>query len=197
MLRLVLFCTVLGAGVALLLSAGLGSDGYSTFVHGVAIALDSSFWTVNLFVGGTLIVVASVRGVRPGWGTLVQPVVVGLTVSGLMSVLGQPDDLLARFVLLALSLVVLPVGVAGYLAVDAGAGPTEAAAMALNPPVPFAWSYSLIQGGGAFVGWLCGAAIGPGTLLVILLLGPSVDLVLRFLSRNAGQAARSARGRPN
>jgi uncharacterized membrane protein YczE len=31
------------------------------------------------------------------------------------------------------------------------------------------------------VGWLLGAAIGPGTLLVILLLGPAVDLLRRSL----------------
>ncbi len=50
--------------------------------------------------------------------------------------------------------------VAGYLAADAGAGPTEAAAIAMDPPVPFKWSYSVVQGGGALLGWLCGAAIG-------------------------------------
>ncbi len=77
----------------------------------------------------------------------------------------------------SLSFPVLAVGVAGYLAVDAGAGPTEAAALAFDPPVPFKWSYSVVQGGGALLGWLCGAAVGPGTLLVIFLLGPLVDLL--------------------
>jgi len=72
--------------------------------------------------------------------------------------------LLAAFVLLAL-------GVAGYLASNTGAGPAEAAAIAWDRPVPFRWSYSIVQGGGALVGWLLGAAIGPATLVVILLLG--------------------------
>ena len=76
-----------------------------------------------------------------------------------------------------LSFPVVAVGVAGYLAVDSGAGPTEAAALAFDPPVPFRWSYSVVQGGGALLGWLCGAAVGPGTLLVIFLLGPLVDLL--------------------
>jgi uncharacterized membrane protein YczE len=71
--------------------------------------------------------------------------------------------------------------VAGYLGSGTGAGPTEAAALAVDPPVPFRWSYSIVQGGGALGGWLLGAAIGPGTLLVIALLGPAVDLVDRRL----------------
>jgi uncharacterized membrane protein YczE len=75
--------------------------------------------------------------------------------------------------------VVVAIGVAGYLGSGTGAGPTEAAAIAFDPPVPFRWSYTAVQGGGALGGWLLGAAIGPGTLLVILALGPVVDLTLR------------------
>ena len=35
-----------------------------------------------------------------------------------------------------------------------------------------------MQGVGALVGWLLGADIGPGTILVVLALGPLVDLLL-------------------
>jgi uncharacterized membrane protein YczE len=52
-------------------------------------------------------------------------------------------------------------------------------AIAWDPPIPFRWSYNLVQGGGALVGWLLGAAVGPGTVLVFLLLGPAVDLFRR------------------
>jgi len=45
--------------------------------------------------------------------------------------------------------------------------------------VPFRWSYGIVQGGGALIGWLLGAAIGLGTIFVIVLLGPMVDLVSR------------------
>lgn len=177
LVRLVLSCAVLGAGVAMLLIAALGSDGYSTMINGLSIALDATFWVVNLVVGVVLVAMSWVRGLRPGLGTITQPLVVGFVVSGLLDTFVEPDAWWARVSLLVLSFPVLAVGVAGYLAVDAGAGPTEAAALAFDPPVPFRWSYSIVQGGGALVGWLCGAAIGPGTILVILLLGPLVDLV--------------------
>jgi uncharacterized membrane protein YczE len=48
-------------------------------------------------------------------------------------------------------------------------------------------------GGGALAGWLLGAAIGPGTVLVIFLLGPAVDLVatrVRFLDIHASAGER-------
>jgi uncharacterized membrane protein YczE len=83
---------------------------------------------------------------------------------------------------------VLALGIAAYLGSNLGAGPAEAAALAWDPPVPFKWSYSAVQGGGAVVGWLLGAAVGPGTLAVVLLLGPAVDLAARTLRLNVTQA---------
>lgn len=175
LVRLVVSCVILGVGVAMLLIAALGSDGYSTMVNGLSIAFDVKFWVVNLIVGILLVSMAWTRGLKPGMGTIVQPLVVGFVVSGLLDASDEPDSIWIRITLLVLSFPVVAVGVAGYLAVDAGAGPTEAAALAFDPPVPFKWSYSVVQGGGALLGWLCGAAIGPGTLLVIFLLGPLVD----------------------
>lgn len=181
LIRLVVSCVILGIGVAMLLIAALGSDGYSTMVNGLSIALDVKFWVVNLVVGVLLVSMAWVRGLKPGMGTIVQPLVVGFVVSGLLDAFDEPNNMSIRIALLVLSFPVVAVGVAGYLAVDAGAGPTEAAALAFDPPVPFKWSYSVVQGGGALLGWLCGAAIGPGTLMVIFLLGPLVDwLSARF-----------------
>lgn len=178
-LRLVVSCIVLGVGVALLLSAALGSDGYSTMINGLALAFGVGFWVVNLVVGTVLVALSWARGLRPGAGTIVQPVVVGAVVSVVLSLVGTPEEWWVRVVLLVVSVPVLAVGVAGYLAADAGAGPTEAAAIALDPPVPFRWSYSIVQGGGALVGWLCGAAVGPGTVLVIVGLGPLIGWLSR------------------
>ena len=182
-------CVVLGVGVALLLAADLGSDGYSTFVNGVAITTGVDFWIVNLVVGVVLVSLAALRKVRPGVGTVVQVVLVGVTVSVVLDLLATPDALPWRIVLLAVAFPVLALGIALYLGSHTGAGPAEAAALAWDPPVPFRWSYSAVQGGGALVGWLLGATVGVGTLAVILLLGPAVDVVARTLALDLHQEA--------
>ena len=184
---LVAGCLVLGVGVAMLLSADLGSDGYSTFVNGIALRLGVSFWVVNLVVGAVLVGLAAARRVRPGPGTIVQVVLVGVVISAVLEVLDTPDVLVGRAALLVLAFPVLAVGIAGYLGSNAGAGPAEAAALAWDPPVPFRWSYSLVQGGGALGGWLLGATIGVGTIAVIVALGPLVDLASRFLGLDVHQ----------
>ena len=174
-------CVVLGTGVAMLLAADLGSDGYSTFVNGVALSTGTTFWVANTAVGVVLVALAALRKVRPGVGTVVQVVLVGVTVSLVLGLLETPDHLVWRVVLLVAAFPVLALGIAIYLGSHTGAGPAEAAALAWDPPVPFRWSYSLVQGGGALGGWLLGATLGAGTLAVILLLGPAVDLSARLM----------------
>jgi uncharacterized membrane protein YczE len=182
LVQLVVACAVLGVGVSLLLDARLGSDGYSTMVNGLTIAGPLRFALVNLVVGVSFVAMAWLRHRPPGLGTVTQVVVVGLVIDLVLPLLPQPDGMVARGAELALAFVVLCVGVAGYLAVDLGAGPAEAGALAWDPPVPFRWSYTGVQGGGALVGWVCGAAVGPGTLLVVLLIGPVVARMLPLLT---------------
>lgn len=178
---LLIGCVVLGTGVAMLLAADLGSDGYSTFVNGIALTTGITFWIANLVVGAALVALAMLRKVYPGIGTVVQVVLVGVVVSVVLDVVTTPDDLAWRIVLLGAAFPVLAMGIALYLGSHTGAGPAEAAALAWDPPVAFRWSYSVVQGGGAVGGWLLGATVGVGTLAVIFLLGPAVDLAARLM----------------
>ena len=179
-------CVVLGTGVAMLLLATLGSDGYSTLVNGIRLATDIPFLAANVLVSIVFVLLAWARGLRPGIGTVIQIVIVGLTVSLLLSWFDEPSSLVTQVVLLVAALPVLSLGIAGYLGSHTGAGPAEAAALAWDPPVPFRWSYSCVQIIGATVGWLLGAAIGPGTV-VSFLLGPTVDLAARALRVTTSQ----------
>lgn len=180
-------CLVLGLGVGLLLTADLGSDGYSTLVNGISRSTGISFMVANLAVSAGFLLLAAVRGLMPDVGTLVQVVVVGVTVSVTIDLLETPESLAGRSAYLVVAFPVLAAGIAAYLGSNLGAGPAEAAALAWDPPLPFRWSYSFVQGGGAVVGWLLGAAIGPGTLAVVFLLGPAVDLAARTLRVNVTQ----------
>ncbi|MDT4938059.1 MAG: uncharacterized protein QOG80_1730 [Pseudonocardiales bacterium] len=195
LIQFLVSCVVLGIGVGLLLRASLGSDGYSTLVNGAAMSVGVPFFVMNAGVAAVFVAIAWLRGLPPGWSTIVQPVLVGFVINGVLVLVDGPDSLVLRTVLLVVAFPVVIAGVSGYLGSGAGAGPTEAAALAFDPPVPFRWSYSVLQGGSALIGWLLGAAIGPGTLLVIFLLGPAVDRVsarVRFLDIHASGLGRSS-----
>ena len=118
-----------------------------------------------------------------------QIALVGVTVTVALDLIARPDGWPARIALLVGAFPVLAVGIAAYLGSHTGAGPAEAAGLAWDPPVPFKWSYSVIQGGGALGGWLLGATIGAGTIAVIVILGPLVDLAARLLRVDVHQGA--------
>ena len=179
---------MLGVGVGMLLTADLGSDGYSTFVNGLALTFGVSFWVMNLVVGAVLVAMAALRRVRPGVGTVAQVVVVGVVISVLLAAWSTPGGLLGRTVLLVAAFPVLAAGIAAYLGSHTGAGPAEAAALAWDPPVPFRWSYSLVQGGGALGGWLLDATVGVGTIAVVVALGPMVDIASRLMRLDVHQS---------
>ena len=122
---------------------------------------------------------------RP-FGTVVQTVVVGGTVSVLLPPsYAHPDVLGAvrRAGHRPSSALLPPLGVAGYLASHTGAGPAEAAAISFDPPLTFKWSYTVLQAVSGLIGsGPSRAAVGPGTLLVSLFVGPTpVDLLTRAL----------------
>lgn len=181
-MQLLVSCVFLGAGVALLLNADLGSDGYSMMINGLTIATGIEFAAVNIGVGVLLVSLAWLRGRTPGLGTVVQPAVVGFAVSALMPVFPEPSSWSGKSVEFVAAFVLLCLGVAGYLAADLGAGPAEVAALAWDPPVPFKWSYSAFQFLGGLIGWLCGATFGIGTVVVVLLIGPVVARLIPWFT---------------
>src|SRR5690606_31403192 len=120
------------------------------------------------------IALAWLRGRPPGIGTLIQTAGVGASVNAFLPLMPGPESLALRGVEMVAGLLVLAVGVAGYLAVELGAGPAEAAALAFDPPVPFRWSYTVLQVTSMGVGWVLGAYVGVATVLVSHLLGQFV-----------------------
>lgn len=192
--RLLSGCVILGLGVALILTADLGSDGFSTLVNGLRLRTGWPFFIANVVVSVTFLVIAATRRVIPGLGTLAQIAVVGAVASIVLEALSTPSDLPGRIALLVASLPVLAVGIALYLGSHLGAGPMEAAGLAWDPPIPFRWSYNLIQLLSAIAGWLLGATIGVATVVVILVLGPLIDLTARLLGLDVHQGGRATPG---
>jgi uncharacterized membrane protein YczE len=165
----------------MVLVASFGSDGYSSLINGISRTTGAPYAAVNWTIGFTAVVLARLRGVRPGLGTITHPVVVGLTVNAVLDLVATPGSLAARVALLGVGALVLAAGVAGYLEAGLGAGPFEAATLALDP-IPFRVAYGVLQATGAIAGWLLGADIGVGTLVVVFGVGPAAAMLRQFWS---------------
>lgn len=180
--RLLLGQAVLGLGIGLLLACQLGSDGYSTAVHGLSAGFGIPYVAINIALATAFIALAWIRGIRPGLGTATQPIVVGAAATYVLSLSVEPTAILWRVAVFVPSLLMVAVGVAIYLSAQLGSGPVEAAALAWTDVLGFRLSYCIVQVAGAFAGWIAGAAVGAGTVATALAIGPLVTALGRASS---------------
>ena len=190
--QLVLASLVVAGGVALILGARLGSDGFSTLLSGVSRITGWPFWVGNVVIAAVLVGIAWALGLRPGIGTILQPLVTSVTINLLLAVMPVGLALGWRITMLIGGLLLLALGVAGYLAANAGVGAAEAISVALEPRIPFRWSYLVFQTLCFLTGWWCGADVGVGTIVVAALIGPLVTRmgpVVAWVTRSAPSAS--------
>lgn len=180
-LKLLVGAVILGLGIGLMLNARLGSDGFSTFINGIAVTLGVPFVLSNVGVGLLLVAFTGWRGIRLGIGTFLQPLTVGVTVSATRGLLPHPESLGARTLVCVLGFFVVAFGVALYLEANLGPGPAEGPALAVDPPVPFRFGYSALQIIQAAIGWFLGSPAGLGTIATVVLIGPVVDRIRALL----------------
>jgi len=160
-----------------------------------------SFGAATVLVGVVLVVVALAVGVRPGPGTLVNMVAIGLFADALLAS-GFAQDLAARPLGVRLAAVLAGVGLVAlgsalYIGAGLGAGPRDSLMLALSArtQLPVGLIRGLLEGSVLGVGWLLGGVVGVGTLLFASGIGPAVQLAFRVLRVDLPREPNRRRGR--
>lgn len=173
--RLVGGSAAIGAGVALLVRARLGLDGYSCLCAALAQHLHVAVGTASALLGAGLLVGAAL-GMRkvPHIGAAVEFLVVGQSINLALELLPQPAGPFLRIMTALAGLAALGVGVGVYLASDLCLAPFEAVAtwLAQCARRSFGLIYNLLEGICLLAGVLLGGRIGVMTAAVALVCGP-------------------------
>jgi uncharacterized membrane protein YczE len=174
-------------GVVLGLRSGLGVAPWDVFHDGIRQATPLSFGAATVLVGVVLVVVGLGFGVRVGPGTLVNMVAIGVFADALLDS-GFVQDLAARSLPVRLAAVLAGVGLVAlgsalYIGAGLGSGPRDSLMLALSAQtrLPVGLIRGLLEGTVLGVGWLLGGAVGVGTVLFAVGIGPAVQLAFRVL----------------
>jgi uncharacterized membrane protein YczE len=197
--RFVVGLALCAAGVWLSVEAHLGLSPWDVLHSGTSAHTGISFGTVVIAVGILVLVASRALGVRPGLGTVVNTVGIGLALDRLLATSwldGLATAPLAERVLALLAAVVLlGFGGAVYLGAGFGAGPRDSLMVACAARgLPIGASRCAIELSVLGVGWLLGGPVGVGTLLLALGTGPAVQASFHLL-REAPPGAAPARSR--
>jgi uncharacterized membrane protein YczE len=176
-----------GQGIWLGLQADLGVGPWDVLHGGLADKLGTPFGRTSIAVSVVVFVIALLARVRPGVGTVLNVLVIGVVIDLLLptSLLdGVRDGPLALRVLTTLAgIASVAVGSALYLGAHLGPGPRDGLMVAIHQRTgwPVGIARAVLECSVLVVGVLLGGPVGVGTIAFALLIGPAVQVAFRVL----------------
>jgi uncharacterized membrane protein YczE len=177
---------VLGIGIALTLQARLGVSPYDVLHQGIAEKTGLRVGTVVIVVGLVILVLWIPLRQRPGIGTVVNTLTVGLVIDLALLVLPEPDTLVARIPMLIVGIVVTGLGMGLYIGAGLGPGPRDGLMTGLAAKGFPLWAVRTVLEVTALVaGWILGGNVGVGTVAFAFSIGPLGQFFLARLHLGA------------
>jgi uncharacterized membrane protein YczE len=180
-----LFAGLIGFGLslALMVRAGLGLGPWDVLHQGIARRLGVQLGWVTIAVSAVVLLAWIPLRQRPGFGTISNLVVVGLTVNAALDAFGSPSGLGARTALLGGGILLNAASTALYIGAAFGPGPrdglmTGLAARGHSVRV----ARTVVELAALAVGGVLGGSIGIGTVVYALGIGPLVHPLLPLFS---------------
>lgn len=174
-------------GVRLIVVSGVGADAISTFVLGVLDHVSLQFGTVSMIFNALVLVLIFFYDRKMiGIGSLINSFGLGFCLN-IISELGILHTIPTGFHYpsVILGTIIFGVGTGIYLLAHAGSAAYESLMILLQRVfrISVTTARIFLDGSIFLVGFLLGGTVGWGTVIVLLLMGPSLDFTLRNLQK--------------
>lgn len=178
--RLAVGLFLYGFTMAMMVESTLGLDPWDVFHEGLTHHVGLSFGQVVIVVGAAVLLLWIPLRQKPGVGTLLNVVVVGLAADVGIAVIAQPDAMWLRITLLVGGIVGNAFAGALYIGAALGSGPRDGLWLGLVRRTGRSvrlWR-TTIELTVLAVGFALGGTVGVGTVLYAVTIGPLVQLFL-------------------
>lgn len=190
--RLVVGLVLCGAGIAFMVAANLGLGPWDVLHQGISGLTGIPIGRVGIYVGIVVLLMWIPLPERPGVGTVLNVLVIGLVIDGVLLVLDTPDAMAWRIVLLVAGPVLFGIGSGFYIGARLGPGPRDGVMTGLARQR--GWPVGRVRTGIELTvlaaGWLLGGTAGIGTVLFAVTIGPLVGYFLPRLEVDEALDAR-------
>ena len=173
-----------GFGITLFLRANLGLAPWDIFHKGLSEKLDISIGLVIEGVGLLLLLLWIPLRQRPGVGTILNAIEIGLVVNLTKPLIGEPDQLIIRALMVIAGVIVIGLGSALYIGAGLGSGPRDGLMLGLSKrsiggrQISIRVARTVVELTVMVAGLFLGGSIGIGTLIFMFGIGPLVQLIL-------------------
>jgi uncharacterized membrane protein YczE len=173
---------VLGIGIAMTLQARLGVSPYDVLHQGIAAKTGRSVGTVVIVVGIIILVFWIPLRQRPGLGTVLNTLTVGVVIDLAVRVVPEPELLAARIPLLVAGIAITGLGMGLYIGAGLGPGPRDGLMTGLAAKGFPLWAVrTALELAALAVGWILGGNVGIGTVAFAFSIGPLGHFFLAHL----------------
>jgi uncharacterized membrane protein YczE len=173
-----------GASLAFMVRGGLGLAPWDVLHSGVAGLLPLTLGQAVVGMSFVVLLLWIPLREKPGIGTVANSLLVGLSADATLSVLDEPAALPLRLLLLVGGVVLCAVATAMYIGSHFGRGPRDGLMTGLVRRTGL--STRVVRTGieltVVLLGWLLGGAVGLGTVLFAVAIGPLVQPMLPWFS---------------
>ena len=180
----------MGLGIALMADADLGLGPWDVLHQGLARHTGLSLGVLNIAVGAVVLLLWVPLRQRPGTGTVLNVLVIGVVVDLALAVLPEPGPLAVRTAAMLAGVVLMGIGSGLYIGAGLGPGPRDGLMTGVAArghsvrSVRTALELTVLV-----LGWLLGGTVGVGTVVLAVAIGPLVQVSLERLGLPAPTTA--------
>lgn len=173
-----------GFAAALMVEARLGVDPWTVFAQGMSNVTGLSLGLLTILIGVAVMLLWIPLRQRPGVGTLLNMVLVGVALDIGLFMLDAPEALWQRIIFFVSGLLLLAIATGLYIGSNFGAGPRDGLMTGMNSrfKVPIWLARTTVEITVLLIGWALGGNLGIGTLVFALAIGPLCNITLPLLS---------------
>jgi uncharacterized membrane protein YczE len=182
-MRLLIGLSLFGAGEAFLVDAALGNSPWTVLAQGAAVQTGIGVGAATIAISFVVLALWFPLRQRPGLGTLVNAVVIGLAIAATLTLLPGGLPLAARLGLVAGGIALVAFGSGLYLTCHLGPGPRDGLMTGLHRRTgrSIRLVRAVIEVSVLVAGFLLGGVVGIGTVAFALAIGPGVHAALDLL----------------
>lgn len=185
--RLLLGLVLCGLGIATMVAAELGLGPWDVLHQGLSKMTGIPIGTVGIGVGVLVLVGWLPLRERPGLGTILNVLVIGVVIDVTLIWLRTPGPLWQRWVFMLAGPVLFGIGSGFYLGTGLGSGPRDGIMTGLaRRGLPVGAVRAAIEVSVLLLGWVLGGTVGAGTVVFAVAIGPIVHVALPRLRMTEG-----------
>ena len=190
--RLIVGLFIYGLGISLMVKASIGIPPWDVLAQGISKQTNLTFGISQVVVSLLVLLTWIPLRVKPGIGSILNAVLIGLSTDVWLPMLSQPEGFIWQIGLFVLGMCVVAFCTGLYISSNFGMGPRDGLVMGTRRK--FGWPVWLIrtvyESFVLLVGWLLGGQVGLGTVMFAFGIGYLMQVSLKlFRIENKGKPA--------